>query len=52
MLLFLNSVEMAENVKDIGNHVIRCMWRARDRTLDYTSPITHSEDEGREAESG
>lgn len=43
---FLNSVEMAEKVEDDGNHVIGWIWRLRDRTLDYTSLITHFEDDG------
>lgn len=51
-VLFLNSVEMAEKVEDDGNHVIGWIWRLRDKTLDYTSLITHFEDEGEEGESG
>lgn len=37
---------MAEKVEDDGNHVIGWIWRLRDRTLDYTSLITHFEDDG------
>ncbi len=42
---FFNSAEMAEKVEDDGNHVIGGIQRLRDRTLDYTSLITHSEDD-------
>lgn len=37
---------MAEKVDYDGNHVIGWIWRLRDRTLDYTSLITHFEDDG------
>ena len=37
---------MAVKVEDDGNHVICWIRRLRDRTLDYTSLITHFEDDG------